>query len=114
MLAFDLPTYVLKIQRDLIKAGWIFQMARVQRGKCIYSTQTIVLPAWLLHKSESYQVYYLCHEMAHALAGHKALHGPAFMAELRRICPPQDLHWEALYKPRNALAAGIVYIAEDF
>lgn len=114
MLAFDLPREIVVMQQNLVKAGWIFQMAHVKRGCCYYHTKTIVLPAWLVSRPESYQRYYLCHEMAHALAGKDANHGPLFMNTMKKICPAEDLHWEATYKPRNALAAGIVHIAEDF
>lgn len=114
MFTFDLPSEVIKTQQALTKQGWIFAMDRVTRGVCYFHNKRIVLPAWLLNREISYQIYYYCHEMTHAIAGKDANHGPAFMAALRKMCPADCLHWEATYKPRNALAAGIVYIAGDF
>ncbi len=114
MFAFDLPRSVIETQQALTSNGWIFAMDHVKRGMCVYDTKRILLPSWLLRREQSYQVYYYCHEMAHAIAGREANHGPVFMATLKDICPADVIHWEGTYKPRNALAAGIVHIASDF
>lgn len=114
MFTFELPRDVRFTQIALINKGWIFSMERVDRGSCIYHEKRIILPAWLQNRKEDYCIWYICHEMAHALAGYQAKHGDAFMQTLRTICPSYALHHEAGYKPRNALRNGIVKIAEDF
>jgi hypothetical protein len=55
----------------------------------------------------NYLTYYVAHELAHFAAPLGSQHGPAFMEQLKAICPPHVIHHELRYKPRNAAAAGI-------
>lgn len=70
---------------------------------------TIATWAWNKYKP-GYLEYIIAHEMAHhfahALEGCTG-HGEAFQIWLKRLCPPQWVHYELAYKPRAAKAAGI-------
>jgi hypothetical protein len=99
---------------DLLEEGWHIEVRHgLKRGVCYEDRKLITLPYWLFGKADpEYCIYYLAHEMAHATAGCKANHGPVFMKELERLCPRHLLHYELEYKPRNAMAAGIM--PQDF
>jgi len=95
------------VPKALAAAGWTFAVSRGRRGYCYSRRKLITIPKHALtsNKGPGYDVYYIHHECAHA-AGIRN-HGPAFMVELKRICPPDVIHYELGYKPRNARAAGI-------
>ena len=99
--------------KSLITLGWTFYVVNQERGRCYHSRKWITIPlhAWQ-RQSDGYLAYYIAHEAAHAYAGREANHGPAFMNWLKRLCPANYLHYELGYKPRNAIAAGIM--PEDF
>lgn len=90
--------------------GWKFLPVRTNRGRCYYDQKIITIPAHAYEsKREGYFEYYVSHEMAHAFAPRGSQHDSSFMAELKRICPPQFQHYEVGYKPRAAMAAGIYH-----
>lgn len=105
----------------LIGLGWTFKVSRGNRGYCYEKTKVITLPWHALEANPAkpgYSEYYLAHEIAHALAGKKAAHGMVFMEHLKALCPPEHIHYETNYKPRNAKMAGIkgklVDLRQDF
>lgn len=67
---------------------WSFKFDRaVQRaGSCQYRTKTITLSrALMVNWSEDAVRNTVLHEVAHAIAGHRAGHGPLWRAHARRI-----------------------------
>lgn len=100
---------VRKHLAKLLSEGWRVYVADQRCGWCVYSARVIILPSWLCtsHKSASYRNWYISHEIAHAIDKCEHDHGPEFMKILKAVCPPEDIHWEITYKPRNAKAAGI-------
>jgi len=100
--------------KELLLLNWKIYVVNQSRGRCYYKQKTITIPSWvLLTKSTDYKIWYICHEMAHALATVKDNHGPAFMATLISICPKRCVEFELEYKPRNARSAGIGAITMD-
>lgn len=95
----------------LLFLDWRFYVVSSNRGLCNYKTKEISIPLWAILKGADYINWYTAHEMAHALvheAGHRnEHHGKIFMEFLKSICPPEFLHLELTYKPRNANSAGI-------
>jgi predicted metal-dependent hydrolase len=88
--------------------GWRFFVVEQSRGSCYYHARIITVPLWAYnHKDPEYRIYYLAHEMAHAVVGYDAKHGPRFMDAFISICPAHLLKYEIEYKPRNATRAGI-------
>lgn len=91
--------------------GWRFYGVRQTRGFCYYAARVITIPAWVIEKEPTdYKEWYIAHEMAHAyneFNGTEDNHGPNFMYFLKTICPPDCVHYELGYKPRNAASAGI-------
>lgn len=82
------------------------------RGYCDYERKIILVPLWSFgHKNKNYWVYYLAHELSHAINkvmnGQVKSHGNEFMEIFKMICPKYLQHYELNYKPRNAKAAGI-------
>lgn len=104
-----LPDSVRAIAREMVADGWKFYAVDQHRGRCYYRAKTITIPVWAIkidaHK-RGYKCWYICHEMAHAFCISDS-HGPMFMARLQETCPPEYVHYEIGYKPRNAIAAGI-------
>lgn len=99
---------------DLMDTGFSFYAVDQRRGICYYNDRVITIPMFVLKHPDrkNYVNWYVSHECAHAFnfihsMGKPDGHGPAFMAELKKICPPASLHFETGYKPRNAKAAGI-------
>lgn len=112
--------------------GYRFYVVNQQRGRCYYQDRVITIPLWLWNSTELnatlirhlnrmptdrekllYRAWYISHEMAHAtnyIHNKDTLdaHGPNFMEELKAICPENAIHFELGYKPKNALAAGIM------
>lgn len=83
------------------------------RGRAFPPDLRMAIPfhAYFSHE-DGYFHYYVAHELAHITTWNKYRlnakpHGQEFMAELKRLCPPEYLHYEAGYKPRNAAKAGI-------
>lgn len=106
---------VVATYNTLLATGWTIHITDTRRGRCAYATRSITVPKWAMERSEDYTLWYLSHEMAHAVAGSHAGHGPDFMAALKAICPAHCIHYELGYKPRNAVAAGITMPpGEDF
>lgn len=105
------PESVKNYARKLIADGWRIYCVNQSRGRCYGGWKKVItIPKWAVEKDNSkpgYSVWYISHELAHAYEANKWDHGPEFMDWLIRICPPEFVHYELGYKPRNAMAAGI-------
>jgi len=96
-------------------ANYTLYVTDTVRGRCYYdpAKRFITVPVWAMKgnpKGEidfDYRIYYVCHELAHSVAGRAANHGADFMEAFMIICPPHLQHYELNYKPRLAAAAGI-------
>lgn len=117
---------------ELVQLGHRFYVVDQMRGRCYYRDRVITIPLWLWDSATitanlirhlnrmpiredklNYRAWYLSHEMAHATnyihhRDEADSHGPLFMNELKMICPLNAIHFELGYKPKNALAAGIM------
>lgn len=107
------PESIKETARTLLSQGWKIYLVSQKRGRCYYMSKTITIPLWCLDSSKpGYKIWYIAHEFAHTFArGHN--HDAKFMQELIRICPPEYVHYELGYKPRNAAAAGIEMPLDD-
>lgn len=94
--------------RELLRNGWRFYAVVAVRGRCHYGSKTLTIPIWALRKGKLYAHWYIAHEMAHAIAGHAANHGPQFMAVLKTLCEEEAYRFELTYKPKHAVEAGIL------
>lgn len=67
--------------------GWTFAWINSARtlGSCKFSTRTLSFTRWLIDTPEHDQRDTVLHEIAHALAGPAAMHGPAWRATARRV-----------------------------
>lgn len=95
---------------DLKFKGWRMFVVNQRRGRCFYGRRIVTVPVWTFTGTQydnGYRAWYLGHEIAHALAGGRANHGPLFMEQLKLVVPSSWTHHEYGYKPRNAAAAGI-------
>lgn len=94
--------------RKLLADKWQF-LATSQRASWSHSPyKQIAISDWAINSMRpGYKEYVICHEMAHAFAPKDEIHGARFMSWLQRICPPEYIHYELEYKPRNAASAGI-------
>lgn len=102
------PESVKNQARQKQSEGWKFYAVDQDRGRCYYGSRVITIPVWVItRRSIGERIWYISHELAHSFAGWRANHGSDFMEELKRICPPEFVHFELGYKPRNASAAGI-------
>lgn len=116
------PAYTMCLEDELVllgsaykqvqALGYEFYAVEQTRGRCYYTREVITIPVWVYKRGLDYRIWYMAHEIAHALAFFKygtkiAAHGKEFMAELKAICPVASLHYETNYKPSNAYAAGI-------
>ena len=97
---------ILLDEAETTLSDWRFYVTDTRRGRCWLSSRFMSIPLWAYRRGTDYFLYYVSHEMAHAIGTHKD-HGPAFMKDFKRICPPNLWHYETAYKPRNAAAAGI-------
>lgn len=114
ILFSEVPFSVKAYARELIQnQHWRIYVAEQDTGWCLNSARVIIYPSWLFtssnpkERSLSFRIWYLSHELAHAMDECKHNHGPEFMHWLKVICPPEAIHHELGYKPRNAKAAGI-------
>jgi len=71
----------------LEQLGWRFQLCRSKRtvGWCKYDRKTIELSENYLHETEEKLKDTILHEVAHALAGYFAGHGPQWQAWCRVV-----------------------------
>lgn len=112
-IASTSPLSVKDYAKDLISKGWRIYAVDQRRGTCYLHRKVITIPVWVIknnHGNGKELCWYLSHELAHAYAWiHDRCgdHGPKFMRWLKQICPPDCIHYELGYKPRNAKAAGI-------
>ena len=94
--------------RALLNDGWKIWAVRQSRGRCYFRAKVITIPVWVITDPRIGQkIWYIAHEMAHAYDECRHNHGPEFMEWLKKLCPPEHIHWELTYKPRNARSAGI-------
>lgn len=105
----DVQPSVRAIAKDLLSRDWKIYAVNQRRGRCYYRGKAgvITIPVWAIDHALDYKVWYICHEMSHALDTSRSHHGPEFMRILQDICPKESVHFELGYKPRNAAAAGI-------
>lgn len=124
-----LPPEQYVYYQSLCIKGWRFYIVDQRCGKCYFGDKVITIPAWLWRQQaldsnlfkhdmlpnkqnkELYRIWYICHEMAHAYAfiyDKHMEHGKEFMRALKEVCPPEAQGFEIGYKPRAALAAGIM------
>jgi hypothetical protein len=98
--------------------GYKFYVVDQTRGRCNMTHKVITIPLWCFTSlpfqvklNTEYRLQYIAHELAHAYQydedKYNGNHGPRFMRWLKILCPPELLHYELSYKPRNAIAAGI-------
>jgi hypothetical protein len=109
LLFKDVPQSVKSQAKELLAADWKIYAVKQNRGRCYYRGKAgvITIPVWAIERAVDYKVWYICHEMSHALDKSRSKHGPEFMRILQDICPAESVHYELGYKPRNAAAAGI-------
>ncbi len=95
--------------KKAMSRGWTFYIVSQRRGRCYPKHKVITIPLWVFGREDKeYAVYYIAHELAHMGWGdNEASHGIEFMQRFKLICPEHLQHYELLYKPRNAKAAGI-------
>ena len=105
---------------DLTEMGFSVYVLSIRRGYCDSRVKEIVIPEFAIlretnNKELGYLQWYVAHEFAHAFnaaAGTCDIHGPNFMEFLKKICPPEYIHYEFHYKPRNAARCGIQISAD--
>lgn len=106
------PPSVQTIQKKLEADGWSFWAVDQSRGRCYYGPKIITIPVWVFKRASTKLIWYICHEMSHALVGYKVeAHGKEFMQKLAEICPIDCIIWEAGYKPQNLIRAGVKFDA---
>jgi predicted SprT family Zn-dependent metalloprotease len=77
--------------------GWRFEWDSAKRraGQCRYRSKVISLSVHYVDRTPVEQVYdTILHEVAHALAGHKAGHGPVWVAIARGLGCSAEVHCE--------------------
>lgn len=109
------------LQRNISRVDWpdytMYVVKNTGRSWCDYTRKVIIISGTVFdpkgsrvapeHREELYAQYIIAHELAHSYAGFDVHHGPQFMEWLKKLCPPEVIHYELGYKPRNAYAAGI-------
>lgn len=106
----SLPESLKIIAREMMRADWNIYVVNQTRGRCYYRAKTITIPAWATSRDRvkpGYSIWYTAHEFAHAYTV-SDMHGDRFMDRLIQTCPPEFIHYELGYKPRNAARAGII------
>lgn len=87
--------------------GYRIYVVDQTRGYCQPRARVLTIPLWVISRSVQEKTWYIAHELAHAFDKCIHNHGPEFMEWLKQICPPDCIHYELGYKPRNAASAGI-------
>lgn len=68
---------LIRIHLDPDEWTFDFDRARTRAGQCDYSKRRITVSRLLAERFEDDEIYQvLLHEVAHAVAGHRAAHGP--------------------------------------
>ena len=100
--------------RIAVPEGWTIFVTDTKCGRCYYSKRCVTVPKWAMTRDARgvadslYKLYYVAHEIAHAITDPKEPpHGAVFMENFKMLCPQELWHYELNYKPRNAAAAGI-------
>lgn len=91
----------LMVEHRLI--GWVFTFDRARRrfGNCNFTHKRLSLSAYLVHLNDEAQVRdTILHEIAHALAGPQAGHGPVWQEKARAIgCTSMRCYGEEVAQP---------------
>jgi hypothetical protein len=106
----NVPTELKLHAKSLLDDGWRIYSVDQNRGRCYSQAKLITIPVWVIRdyiSDPTKKVWYIAHEISHAIDRCKHSHGPEFMEILIRVCPPNAIHHELGYKPRNARSAGI-------
>ncbi len=94
-----------------------------RRGKASSKAARVTVPSFVFREQVNFcqkgyiaggvplATYYLAHELAHIMAT-KQNHGPVFMEAFKKLCPDHLQHYEYIYKPRPAKAAGLKTMTE--
>ncbi len=80
--------------------------ARVTIPAFVFRAQVNFCGKGYIKAGAPFAAYYLAHELAHIMAK-SGQHGPAFMTAFKKLCPEALQHYEHIYKPRSAKAAGL-------
>lgn len=97
-------------EHGLVKTGWVFgwQKSRSKFGVCNYSKKTIFLSLELVRLNDLYEVTdTILHEIAHAIAGHKAGHG----TEWKKVCIQIGCKPVATFNSQEAITNCTKFIA---
>lgn len=109
----DLPTagklaHDLLAEHGLTRRGWTFAFNRARRqlGKCDYTKQRIELSSPFVARNDEAEVRdTILHEIAHALAGHRAGHGPKWRAMCEKLGARPKRTCETATMPHGAYRA---------
>ncbi len=74
--------------REHVLAGWSFEFtnAKTQAGLCNYRKRTIYLSRVFIKNADDHQIrMVILHEVAHAIVGHRAGHGPVWQRKCLEI-----------------------------
>lgn len=79
--------YELMSEHGLLDEGWTFRISNTKRfvGRCFYQRKIIEYSKWFLESPPEEIRDVLLHEIAHALAGSAAGHGPEWKVVAARI-----------------------------
>lgn len=112
----SLPSVLQDNMLFLANNGWRFFLVEQTRGRCYPLTKEITIPCWVLAREKGKIIQYIAHECAHAMnfiEKTNDIHGPMFMAWMKRLCPPEYWRFELTYKKRNAKSAGVLHLNID-
>jgi len=109
----DLPSAAqlanaLIAEHGLDRTGWTFAFNRRKRalGLCRYNEKRIELSHYFVADNDAPAVREtVLHEIAHALAGHKAKHGPGWVAVCRKIGAKPEATCSTAVMPKGAWQA---------
>ena len=98
-----------KLMADFGLPDWAFGWNRRKRslGLCRYREKRLELSAHFVHANDETQVREtILHEIAHALAGEKAAHGPLWKAMCARVgCKPERCDHGTAVMPKGRWSA---------
>jgi len=98
----------LMVQHGLIESGWSFAFNRRKRslGLCRYETKRIELSVFFVTSNNEPEVRdTILHEIAHALAGHRSGHGPAWVDACRQLGATPDRICSTATMPKGSYNA---------
>lgn len=93
---------------DVLAKGYKIYAVKQSRGRCYPEAKIITIPLWAIDSNKpNYWIWYVAHELSHALDDCLHNHGLEFMNILQRVCPDYCIAYEHEYKPLIAAQAGI-------